>query len=266
MLTKYINNAIIVVMQLVDLAKKLEAVGLTDKQARVYVAALFLGAATVKRIGEQAEVNRATTYVILDELSAMGLVSETNDKKKTLFVAEPPEAIGRYLNYLEKDIKDRKEKLETASKSLEGISRIENVDAPVVRFFQGPEAIQAVEAYTRRKAVRNETFYAISDIDEVLKVFPEILTKGPLRRKKKNVNSLLFYSGSKDVPNDKSSGRITKKLNEKAKADVSIYKDRMTIVSYKGPNSTGVIIEKKEIVGVFRQLFELAWGKQSDKK
>jgi len=266
LLTKHDNNANIVVMQLIDLAKELETVGLTEKQARVYVASLSLGAATVKRIGEQAEVNRATTYVILDELSAMGLVSETNEKKKTLFVAEPPEAIGRYLNFLEKDIKERKEKLQTASKSLEGISRIENVDAPVVRFFKGPEAIQAVEAYTRRKAIKNETVYAISDIDEVMKVFPDILIKGPQRRKKKNVESKMFYSGSKDVPTDKSSGRTTKKLNEKAKADVSIYKDRMTILSYKGPNSTGVIIEKKEIVGVFRQLFELAWEKQSNKK
>ena len=139
MFTKYNNSAIIVVMQIASLAKKLEDVGLTDKQARVYVAALFLGAATVKRIGEQAEVNRATTYVILDELSDMGLVSETNEKKKTLYVAEPPEAIDRYLNYLEKDIQERKQKLKIATQSLEGVSRIENIDAPVVRFLKAPK-------------------------------------------------------------------------------------------------------------------------------
>ena len=51
-------------MQIANLAKKLEAVGLTEKQAKVYVAALFLGPAAVQRIAEQAEVNRATTYVI----------------------------------------------------------------------------------------------------------------------------------------------------------------------------------------------------------
>jgi hypothetical protein len=35
----------------------------------------------------------------------------------------------------------------------------------------------------------------------------------------------------------------------------------MTILSYKGEESTGVIIESKEIVAVMRQLFELAWEK-----
>jgi sugar-specific transcriptional regulator TrmB len=249
-------------MQIANIAKKLESVGLTEKQAKVYVAALFLGPAAVQRIAEQAEVNRATTYVILAELADMGLVSETTEGKKTVFVAEPPEAIDRYLGAIEKEIEGRKSHLKEAMKELKGVSRIEVEDAPVVRFFKGPEAAKAVSAYLKRKAKRNETVYSVSDVDEVMKIFPEILTKTPLQRKKKNIASKIFYSGSIEVKNDPVSNRTTKKLTEKARGDVNIYGDRMTILSYRGDDSIGVIIESKEIVAVMRQLFELAWQKQ----
>jgi sugar-specific transcriptional regulator TrmB len=252
-------------MQITNLAKRLELAGLSEKQARVYVAALFLGPAAVQRISEQSDVNRATTYVILAELADMGLVSETTEGKKTVYVAEPPEAIERYLNSIQKDIETRKDELKKSMKELKEVSRVEVADAPVVRFFKGPEAAESVHSYLSRKASKNETVYAISDVDEVLKIFPDILKQGPERRKKKKVSSKLFYSGSVDLKNDKSSDRMIVKLNDKARGDVNIYEDRMTILSYKGEESTGVIIESKEIVAVMRQLFELAWEKQNKK-
>lgn len=250
-------------MQIANLAKKLEAVGLTEKQAKVYVAALFLGPASVQRIAEQAEVNRATTYVILDELAAMGLVSTSVEGKKTVFVAESPEAIERYLNSIEKEIAGRKESLKRTMTDLNDISRVEADDAPVVRFFRGPEAMQAVSAYLSRKSKKHEVVYGIMDIDEVMKVFPDILTASPKRRAKKGITSKAFYSGSVELLSDPTSGRETRRLENKALGDVNIYDDRMTILSYKGTDSVGVIIESKEIVAVIRQLFELAWSKQS---
>lgn len=252
-------------MQLVDLAKKLEVVGLTEKQAKVYVAALFLGPSAVQRISEQAEVNRATTYVILSELAEMGLVSETIEGKKTLFVAEPPEAIERYLNSFEQEITARKAELKKSIKGLKDISRSEVSEAPVVRFYKGPESALAVQAYLRRKASKNEEVYCISDINEVLRIFPNVLQDSPAIRKKKNIHSKLFYSGDVELENDIKTGRKVVKLDGKAKGDLNIYSDRMTILTYKGENSIGVIIEGKEIVAVIRQLFELAWEKQKGK-
>ena len=252
-------------MQIVNLAKRLEAVGLSDKQARVYVAALFLGPSAVQRIAEQADVNRATTYVILAELAEMGLVSESIEGKKTVYVAEPPEAIERYLTSMEKVIGERKEGLKSAMSELKTVSRVEVSDAPVVRFFKGPEAAKSVKAYLNRKAGKNEVVYSISDVNEVLKIFPNVLEESPRERLKKNIASRLFYSGDIPLKDDPTSARKVKKMDVKAKADLNIYSDRLTILSYKASESTGVIIESKEIVAVIRQLFELAWKNQSKK-
>lgn len=246
-------------MQIANLAKKLEAVGLTEKQAKVYVAALFLGPAAVQRIAEQAEVNRATTYVILAELADMGLVSETMDGKKTVFVAESPESIDRYLDAMGKEIEGRKNSLKAAMKDLQQVNRAEVEDAPVVRFFKGPEAAESTIQYLRRKAKRNAVVYSVADVDEVLRLFPDMPIKGAEGRMKKSIESRVLYSGDQDLVTDKQSGRVTKRLPEKAAADISMYEDRMAIITYDSNETTGVIIESPAVVRAFRQLFELAW-------
>jgi len=249
-------------MQIANLAKKLEAVGLTDKQARVYVAALFLGSSPVQRIAEQAEVNRATTYVILDELAAMGLVSTSTQGKKTVYVAEPPEAIERYLTSIENEVVARKAELKKSLAGLKDISRSEaSDDAPLVRFYKGPEAAQAVSDYLRRKADRDERILCVSDYDEISKIMPNIIQTNAQNRKKKNLSSRLLYSGSIDIPAfDTVKMREAKKLPRKAKGDLNLYKNRATILTYAGDQTTGLVIESKEVVAVLRQLFMLAWN------
>ncbi len=54
----------------------LQAAGLTDKEARIYLAALELGQAPVLRIAQKAGIKRPTAYVTLGELQAKGLEPE----------------------------------------------------------------------------------------------------------------------------------------------------------------------------------------------
>ena len=46
----------------------LKSIGLDDKEARVYMALLELGTATVHPIANKAEIKRPTTYLILEQL------------------------------------------------------------------------------------------------------------------------------------------------------------------------------------------------------
>ncbi|HUC87270.1 MAG TPA: helix-turn-helix domain-containing protein, partial [Candidatus Saccharimonadales bacterium] len=110
-------------MQIIDLAARLEPLGLTDKEARVYVAALFLGPSSVQRIATQAEVNRATAYVILDQLAEYGLVSQSQEKSKTVYVAEPPEALGTLFTRQQHEIELRKQELKRLLPDLQASGR-----------------------------------------------------------------------------------------------------------------------------------------------
>ncbi len=251
-------------MQITELAAKLQSVGLTDKQARVYVSALFLGASSAQKIAQQAEVNRATTYVILDELAEMGLVSQSTEDKKTVFVAEPPEALGRYLEAQKASLETKKAELKDLLPELKQSSRAEADEAPVVRFYRGLEGINTTAADARRKARPGSVMYTMSNYDEVVKFFPDVFKTGPKNRLKKKISSKVIYSYSSTLPSDPALKRETLRIPEPIKADVTLYEDRAHLVTYgqDGAQLTGVIIESKDIVGVLRQLFEMAWSKQ----
>ncbi len=251
-------------MQIIELAAKLQSVGFSDKQAKVYVAALFLGPSAVQKIAEQAEINRATAYVILDELAQMGLVSESTQGKKTVFVAEPPEAIERYLEAQTQAVTQKQSELKNLLPSLKEVSRAtDGDDTPVVRFYKGQEGAHSTFSQFRRKAKQNSVMYGVTNIDEVIKIHPSILEDNPQRRLRKKISSKLLYSYSDgELKSDRNILRETKKVDVAIKADLNLYENVVAISTYKDKDPVGIVIESKEVAGVLRQLFEMAWKNQ----
>ena len=62
--------------------QELTSLGLKDKAAAVYLASLEIGPSPVQPIAKKAKVVRATTYVVLEELMQMGLVTKYKEGKK----------------------------------------------------------------------------------------------------------------------------------------------------------------------------------------
>lgn len=252
------------IMQIPELAKKLQSLGLTDKEARVYVAALFLGPSPVQKIGEQAGVNRATTYVILDQLADFGLVSQSNEGKKTVFIAEEPEALDKLFDIQLRQIEARKQELKKVLPELKKSQRVEDVNAPSVRFYRGIEGIKAINAYAYKKERDEHLIYAMSNYDEVLKIFPDILKFNPQKRLKKKISSKVIYSfESGEIKTDPKLLRETKKVSSPIKADINLHEKTASFLTYNGDKSVGIILENKEIVEALRQLFEMAWDKKN---
>src|SRR4051812_16749770 len=72
------------------LQQALQAFNFSDKEAVIYLATLELGKGTASQIGRKAQINRSTTYVILDILINKGLVNMLGKEPKQEYVAEPP--------------------------------------------------------------------------------------------------------------------------------------------------------------------------------
>lgn len=252
-------------MQILELATKLQAVGLTDKQAKVYVAALFLGPNPVQKIAQQADVKRATTYVILDELEKMGLVSESTQGNKTVFVAEAPEAIDRFLDSMEKGIVERKKELQSLMPDLQKTSRKEGSDTPIVRFYKGPAGSHELSKYLLRKAKKGSSIYAVLNFDKTQEADPKFRA-GQLRIKKGISAKVIYHSTDGDTKLIETSAeklRVSKPANKEFTAEFNMYPDSMSMITYSGKDTVGVLIESEEIVQTMRQLFELAFD---DKK
>jgi HTH-type transcriptional regulator, sugar sensing transcriptional regulator len=111
----------------------LQYLGLTEKEAKVYLALLQMGKGSVPAISLKAEVKKPTTYVILDELRKKGLVTIIPRIKKVLYVAESPRKL----------LVEQKEKEETISEKMPELLAIYNLqeEKPAVKFYQGKKNV-----------------------------------------------------------------------------------------------------------------------------
>lgn len=73
-----------------DLISTIRKIGLDEKAAKIYLACLEIGEATIQRIAERARLRRTTIYYIVDELIERGIIFKTLRKKKTFYLAESP--------------------------------------------------------------------------------------------------------------------------------------------------------------------------------
>ncbi|MFH0854627.1 MAG: helix-turn-helix domain-containing protein, partial [bacterium] len=63
-------------------SKDLQQIGLSDKEASVYLAALELGPTNIQALTKKSAIKRSTVYDIIKNLKNHGLMSETTRGKR----------------------------------------------------------------------------------------------------------------------------------------------------------------------------------------
>lgn len=76
----------------------LQNIGLTEKEAAVYLTLLMTGTATASEISCRADVRRTTTYQTLLDLKAKKLITETIIDSVQKFKAESPDHLVDWCN------------------------------------------------------------------------------------------------------------------------------------------------------------------------
>src|SRR4051812_17727260 len=67
--------------------------GLTEKESRVYLAALELGSGTVIDVAERAGIKRTSVYNFIDHLVGLGIVRQSVKEGRKRYQAIPPSAL-----------------------------------------------------------------------------------------------------------------------------------------------------------------------------
>ena len=242
--------------------ERLKNIGLSDNEAKVYMAMLELGPSPVVEIARKAEVNRPTAYVQIESLKKKGLVSTQTKGKKHLFIAESPSRLEFYLDSELKDVEQKKDELGKVLPDLEKLYASTG-SRPSVRFFEGKEGLKAMQDILLKSRVAE--ILGLSSLDSLLKVFPRHLEEYSPERVKKGIRSRFIYSYS--------GGPVLKESDEKMlrnsrfvasdkmpfSSDITVFGNSVSIVSFEGKIS-GVVIEHPEISKSFRQFFEFMWN------
>lgn len=247
-------------MQILELAAKLQSIGLSDKQAKVYVAALFLGPNSAQKISQQADVNRATTYVILEELMEMGLISQSSVGKKTVFVAEGADAIDRHIESVKKELEAQQQELKTIAPELESIARKDSASAPQVFFFKGKEGIEQINSYYFKHSKPKSTSYIFSDRDKVKEIIPHAFEQHKANRKAKQIAThSIAYDSTGELVNIKSEKKERKLVDIRSAAEITMQEDFVMFATYNTHEHVSVVLESPEIAKALRQIYDLAW-------
>ena len=250
------------------LAIELQSIGLNDKQAKVYLALLFLGPSRVSAVAKQAELKRPTTYIIIGELLAMGLVSESQEGKLKMVIAEPPSAIESFLDKQIAEFNRHKKELVSLAASLSALEEANPTNSPSVRFYRGKEGEAAATRYVRSHSREGSTIYGFGDIDEVINTQISKVKQNPGYRLSKGISSKVLYSSKAGniLSSDSKLLRTTKKLAFDVAADINLQEDFAVITTYEGDDRLQIIIESKPIVLALRQLHKMAWDNYEPKK
>lgn len=241
-----------------SLINELTKIGLSDKEAKVYLATLELGQSSVQEIGKKAEVNRATTYVILNSLITKGLASTYSKDKKTYFMAESPDNVITVLELQKKALEEKQKHIQELLPQLKTIYNKQE-DKPVVRFFEGIDGLRSMvneQMSSSTKLLRG--IFSMDDLADVYSNDEINKAYGDRLQKKQIVKAIYTYKNKVLGPDEPGDERI--KIPEDKfpiKCDIAIFDNKIRIASLRKKN--GVIIEDEDIIKTFASIFELAF-------
>jgi HTH-type transcriptional regulator, sugar sensing transcriptional regulator len=238
--------------------EKLQKIGLTEKEAKIYVSLLELGETSVQRIAKKAKIKRTTIYNAIDSLKEKGLVSTILKKKRKYYLAADPRE-------LESKIEQQKNILKRLMPELLSITNL--IDKkPKIKFYEGVEGLR--EIYLDFLNYPNSSLWSWeTDDDSFTKNFDDgfIEYYAPKRIGKK----IMVYIIAPDSlemkiykKNDTGSLRQIR-LDPNGKnlqVEIDVYGfNKIAIVSFK--ENFGLIIESKTIYDTIKNIFDEAWKK-----
>jgi predicted transcriptional regulator len=249
-----------------QLISHIEELGLSNKEARVYVACLRLGPSVVQRIADQSGIKRVTTYVILESLVGLGLVSQSIKGKKTYFIAEDPNNLERLLEKREVELNEQKHSFEQILPELSKLKTVPK-ELPEVKFYDSSDGVRSLFAnFFAEYQGSSQDLYEISNIDQVHVFFPErTLGRPNPDRVKYNVKSHLIYTSEQ--------GPIYEGADEEGRresrfvpieaypvtSDVSIFGDYVIMISFAEDRPVAVTIRNAELARAMKAVFDMSW-------
>jgi HTH-type transcriptional regulator, sugar sensing transcriptional regulator len=243
-----------------DLLHVLEAVGLDDKEAQLYLAGLQLGAAPASDYAKKSSMNRITAYNTLESMVQRGLLTTVKKVRAKWYSPVAPE-------YLSLEARKSAEALDRALPELRSLQGAK-YRKPRVRFFEGWDGVRRVyeDTLTAKTDILN-----FADSAVLRQFWANYDDEYVAQRVKRGI--MLRGIAPDDEAGRKVHGEDKDRLREirlvapamfASKNEINIYDHKVAICSF--PNDArstddlfGVIIESKEAAETQRQIFEMAW-------
>jgi sugar-specific transcriptional regulator TrmB len=238
--------------------KYLKEIGLSEKEAEVYLYLLQGDSFSILDISKKTKINRTTIYPVIKSLAEKGLVSETTTNAKTHYQAESPDRLETYIERQKILLDENSKKIKDIIPQLKSTQR-EMGERPVVKYFEGKEGIISVNEDLFSNPVEGEKAYFIYPKDLILESFKDGETKNFKQARIKNkIHGQAIYTYEKgEIPSDETSDRVRIDGSKyPIKSDITIYKDKVRIATL-GKKLGGIYIQSTDLAETLKNLIRL---------
>ena len=243
----------------------IKQLGLKEKEARLYSACLELGPSKAKDLSKLTDLNRGTIYDVARSLFKKGLLSSTQRKNTTYFVANNPRT---YIQKIEENLNSAKKALPALELLLQSSSY-----RPKLRYFEGNEGIKNV--YEEILNTKDKMIYCLSSPQEMFgSVGADFMREYVKRRARRHIHMKAINDPKGDVDDRKyshsthSDAKLLRETkigpeNLRIPGMIEIYDNSVAMMSTKKENF-GFIIESEEFATLMKQMFEILWSQSTD--
>jgi sugar-specific transcriptional regulator TrmB len=238
---------------------QLQQLGLSDKEARVYLAALELGASSISNLAKTAKVKRTTVYHLLQSLIDKNLITKVPRGKRNFFRAEHPSVFLDLLKNQEKVFSYLVPLLEQKFKS--------TTKLPLIQIYEGKKQIYSayeklLNTFLPVYAIFSpEDYFSTFSHEENAKLFDLLRQKGGFLFDIVQISSPSpqKINEIKNTPYRKGISRI-KVFPQPfhSSTDILVTGNKVLISDLR--TETSIYIENETIAEIFRVLLKFIWN------
>lgn len=233
-------------------------IGLTEGEAKVYLALLEQGSSTVGPIVKKSGVAYSNVYTVLDRLIKKGLTSIIVKSKTKYFQPASPSNLYQYLEGRELEISSQKQALKKVLPELERLQKV----APT----------EESEMFIGIKGLRSAYAQFLSDVDPIGKYMffyvhqKEYATEADrfyfsikdVLKNLKGVRGICNLQGKDSAFNKQATFIEFRYVDFPIPGNIEIYKDRVLLVSWQQP-AVGILVRSKSLSDSLSIYFESVW-------
>ena len=234
--------------------------GLSEEEAKIYLAVLEMGGSYASTVAKKAGVSRVNCYYILENLRKTGLITSNLKRNMKFFIAEPPQVL---VNQME-------EKYEQAKKILPQLLTMTNVHAfkPVIRSYEGLEGIKAI--FDQTLEAKSEVL-GYTNLEALGNLLPEYLPSYTQKFVKRKIKTRLLSPSTEkarhfigkfypsNYPEELVEILFVNPKEFGFETQIAIYDHFVAIMSLNPNELIGVLIESPVYARTQRAVFNLSW-------
>jgi HTH-type transcriptional regulator, sugar sensing transcriptional regulator len=228
--------------------EQLREAGLTENEAKVYIALLRLGPSNAGLISKRSGLHRRVVYDTISLLSEKGLVGYILKNNVRLFSASDPKRVLQLI----------KEKVEHVSEIMGEMEAlfVQTKEKEETNFYKGKNGLKSVMEDQINMGKEIFVIGASPLAYDILRFYFKWFDK---RRVEKKVRVKMIFSKTKErmkIPYSE-----IRYLPEKYSSPlaVNIYGDKVALILWSKQNPLAIVIRDREISEGYKKYFEMMW-------